>query len=283
MKMDEVLGFRLSSFFSIFEEPVSDASINALRLLRSSKDIQQLKNFLLHGGYPEPVLSQDQDFFLDWMDSYFDTYINRDMRYLYPRLDLVKYRRMVAMLSSLSGTVINRSEIARSVEMSEKSVRDYLEIITGTFFWRELPAFITPAIKTTLKLPKGHFRDSGLALFLQNVQAIDQLNQFPRLGNFFEAFIVEELIRGFEAAKIRNLCFHHFRTKAGGEVDLIVSGSFGMVPIEVKYSSHVRKRQITSLTHLMDALQLPVGIVISNCEEPSLLTSNIVEIPAGCL
>ena len=107
------------------------------------------------------------------------------MRGLFPKMDLLKYRRLVRMLSSLSGTVINKSEVARSIETSEKAVRDYLQIISGTFFWRELPAFKTSKIKTTVKTPKGHYQDSGLLLFLQNIFNEDDLNLYPRLGNVF--------------------------------------------------------------------------------------------------
>ena|GEM_PF-5337420 len=80
-----------------------------------------------------------------------------------------------------------------------------LDILSGTYFWRDLPGFVTPKIKTTLKLPKGHFRDSGLNLFLQNVHSIRELDVYPRLGNVFESFIVEELIRGIEFTTARNM------------------------------------------------------------------------------
>ena len=93
------------------------------------------------------------------------------------------------MLTQLSGTVVNKSEVARSVEVSEKSIRDYMEIVSGTFFWRDLPAFLTPKVKTTLKLPKGHFRYSGLGLFLQNIHTKQDLDNFPKLGNYFESFV----------------------------------------------------------------------------------------------
>ena len=283
LKVSERESKRLSNFYDIFASPLSVETLTRLSRLQPSFDVHDVNRSLLEGGYPEPVLSADQAFRLDWMENYFDTYINRDMRTLFPRIDIVKYRRVVAMLSALSGTMINRSEISRSIEASEKTCRDYMDIIKGTYFWRDLPAFRTPKIKTTSKLPKGHFRDSGLLLFLQNIYTSEQLINYPRLGNVFESFVVEELIKGIQTTSARNLVFSHFRTKAGGEIDLIAEGSFGLLPIEVKYQSNTGKRQIQSLENFIKMHQLPLGIVINNCESPAFITEKIIQIPVGCI
>jgi predicted AAA+ superfamily ATPase len=283
LKMNEFESEELSSFFDIFNSKVDIKDLEKLKKLQSSKDISKIKRYLLKGGYPQPVIKNDEDFHLDWMENYFSTYINRDMRALFPKLDLIKYQRVIKMLSSLSGTIVNKAEIARSVESSEKSIRDYMQIISGTFFWRELPSFKTSKIKTTISSPKGHYRDSGLLFFLQNIFSSTDLEVYPKLGNAFESFVVEEVIRGVEATKARNLKTYHFRTKAGGEIDLVLEGSFGLIPIEVKYQSNTTKRQLTSMIQFIDKHELPFGIVLNNCEKPSLISENIIQIPVGCL
>ena len=195
MKMNELEGEPLSAFFSLFEKRLSRYDLDELRSLKSTRTIKDLNHYLLKGGYPQPVLRADSDFFFDWMENYFNTYINRDIRSLFPRIDIIKYQRVIKMLSSISGTIVNmssisgtivnKSELARSAETSEKSIRDYLQIISGTFFWRELPAFKTSKIKTITSLPKGHFRDSGLLLFLQNIFTPEALEFYPKLGNLY--------------------------------------------------------------------------------------------------
>ena len=283
MKMNELEGEPLSAFFSLFEKHLSRDDLDELRSLKSSRTIRDLNHYLLKGGYPQPVLRADSDFFLDWMENYFNTYINRDMRSLFPRIDIIKYQRVIKMLSSISGTIVNKSELARSAETSEKSIRDYLQIISGTFFWRELPAFKTSKIKTTTALPKGHFRDSGLLLFLQNILTPEALEFYPKLGNVFESFVVEELIRGVQAVAARNLNYYHFRTKAGGEIDLVLEGSFGLLPVEIKYQSNTTKKQLTSMINFIELHQLPYGLVVNNCESPAMITENIMQIPIACL
>ena len=283
LKMNEFKSEELGPFYRIFNSKISVNDLSELKELQSTKTFMEIKKFLLTGGYPQPLLKDDQDFHLDWMENYFNTYVNRDLRSLFPRIDILKYQRVIKMLSSLSGTILNKSEIARSVECSEKLIRDYLQIISGTFFWRELPAFKTSKIKTTISSPKGHYRDSGLLLYLQNIFTLSDLEIYPRLGNVFESFVVEELIRGVEATNARNLAAYHFRTRAGGEIDLILEGSFGLVPIEVKYQSNTTKKQLTAMLNFIEQHAVPFGIVINNCERPSLITENIIQIPVGCI
>lgn len=282
-KMNEFKSESLSNFFNIFETKIAENTLQELKLLKARTNYKEVKNYLLHGGYPRPVLSNDHTFFLDWMENYFSTYINRDMRSLFPSLDILKFQRVIRMLSSLSGTIINKSEIARSAEISEKSVRDYLQIISGTFFWRELPAFKTSKVKTTISAPKGHYRDSGLLFYLQNIHSLEALEVYPKLGNAFESFVVEEVLKGIECTNARNIQAYHYRTKAGAEIDLLLEGSFGLLPIEVKLQSYTTKKQVSALTNFLEHHNLPFGVVINNCEIPSMITNNIIQIPIGCL
>ena len=109
------------------------------------------------------------------------------------------------------------------------------------------------------------------------------MDVYPKLGNAFEAFIVEEIIRGIDATKAKNTSFSHFRTKAGAEIDLVVEGSFGLLPVEIKYGSNTTKKQLLGMINFIETLELPYGIVVNNCDEPSLITEKIIQIPAGCL
>jgi predicted AAA+ superfamily ATPase len=120
-------------------------------------------------------------------------------------------------------------------------------------------------------------------LFLQNIFTPETLEFYPKLGNVFESFVVEELIRGVQAVAARNLSFYHFRTKAGGEIDLILEGSFGLLPIEIKYQSNTTKKQLTSMINFIELHQLAYGLVANNCESPSMVTEKIMQIPITCL
>ena len=169
-KMNEFESVALSTFFRIFEKKLSLDDLEDMKQIRPSRSIADIKRYLLKGGYPQPVLRNNDGFLLDWMENYFSTYINRDMRSLFPRIDILKYQRVIKMLSSISGTIVNKSEVARSAETTEKSVRDYLQIISGTFFWRELPAFKTSRIKTTTDLNSMKDADFVVEAVIENTE-----------------------------------------------------------------------------------------------------------------
>ncbi len=282
-KINEFENVALSRFFSIFENKISKSNIAYLKKIPVRFKNNLLKKYFLVGGFPEPVLEKKKGFHANWMENYFDQYINRDLRTFYSKLDIIKYRRVVSMLSTLSGTIVNKAEIAKSAEIGERTVKDYMDIISGTFFWRSLEAFRTPKIKTTQKLPKGHFSDSGLELFLQNIQSKEELERCPYLGRYFESFVAEEIIRGIRATKAVNIQIYHLRTKAGGEIDLVVQGSFGLLPIEIKYGSSTTSRQLTFLKSFIELHNLPYGVVINNSDRVEMITDKIIQIPAGAI
>ena len=62
----------------------------------------------------------------------------------------------------------------------------------------------------------------------------------PNVGAGFEALITEEIIKGVQAPYITNWHYYYFRTKNGAEIDLILEGPFGILPIEIKLGSQVR-------------------------------------------
>jgi len=51
-----------------------------------------------------------------------------------------------------------------------------------------------------------------------------------------------------EAGRVRRPEYSHFRTKAGGEIDLILEGSFGCLPVEVKYGSNTRGAEVRAIS-----------------------------------
>jgi uncharacterized protein len=282
-KANEVYSNNLPEFYQIFKNKINNSTIDFLKQITPEITHDQLMDVFLTGGYPEPVLEKDYKFWEAWMDSYVQTYVQRDIRSLFPRLDIVKYRRFISMLSSLTGTIINRSQVGRALDVSEKSIRDYLEIAEGSYMWRNIPSYEADISKSIVKMPKGNFRDIGLTNFLQGISNRNQLLNHPNVGNAFEAFVSEEIIKGIQATDVANWHYFYFRTRNGAEVDLILQGPFGVVPIEIKLGSMVKQRQLQSIKNFVYSNDLPLGIVINNSENPELIADRIMLVPATCI
>ena len=278
LKMNELHQKPLPSFYQIFNQALSASTIGELKKLRTVDE--DVINDFLNGGYPEPVLANNRGYFQTWMQNYFQLYIERDIRKLFPKLDSVKYRRFVSTLSELSGTIINKAQLGRSLDTSEVTIRDYLEIADKTFVWRMIPSYEKTKSKSIVKMPKGILRDAGLIHFLANIDSREKLIRSPNVGQNFESFIIEEIIKGVHCTEATNWHYYYYRTKHGAEVDLILEGNFGLLPIEIKFGVATQSRQLTSLKKFLADNALPLGIVINNSTEVKALAKNIVQIPA---
>ena len=281
LKMNEVRQQPLPPFYQILEQELNTESLDSIRALECP--VEDVIPFFLRGGYPEPILAEDDYAYNAWMENYYRTYINRDIKKLFPRLDAIRYRRFVSMLSSLSGTIINKAQLGRSVDVSEVTIRDYLEIADKTFFWRTIPSFETSKSKSTVKMPKGIVRDSGINHYLTGIDTREKLLRAAQVGQNFESFVIEEIIKGIQATKVTRWDYFYYRTKNGAEIDLILDGSFGILPIEIKFGRQTTLKQLTSLQQFVKRHDLPFGLVVNNSNEVRMLSEKVVQVPAGCL
>jgi predicted AAA+ superfamily ATPase len=139
--------------------------------------------------------------------------LGRDILQLFPALNRQKYQLFLQMLSNLSGTIINYSQIARALGVSQPTAREYFHIAHGTFIWRHIPPYEKNPTKRVVKHPKGYMRDSGLLHFLLHLNSLDDLLTHPQMGHSWESMVVENLLRGLNAQGIAYE-YYHYRTGA---------------------------------------------------------------------
>ena len=296
-KISETLAGRIAilelSPFSIAEaynHPVSDLFLQSFtkyeamdpNLDPSRITLQQILTYWEKGGYPEPWIKKNDRFHDLWMSNYFENYLNRDLAGLFPRLNRDKYRLFLQSLSQLSGTIINYSDLGRNLGLSAPTAREYLEIAHGTFVWRSLPAYEKNATKRIVKHPKGHFRDCGLLHHLWHINDQRDLLSHPLMGRSWESMIIENIIQGFQQT---GLIFqpYYYRTGAGAEIDLIIESSRGILPIEIKFTQKINRRDLRALKDFITERNCPIGWVVHNCERIEWLDDKILGIPATCL
>lgn len=73
--------------------------------------------------------------------------------------------------------------------------------------------------------------------------------------------------------------FSYYRTVDKSEVDFVVEGVFGTVPVEVKLSTVIKRQALIGLQNFIADVKCPYGIVINRGKRVELLTENIVQIP----
>lgn len=92
----------------------------------------------------------------------------------------------------------------------------------------------------------------------------------------------ELLLREFAAAGIGVDPFN-FRTRGGAEIDLVLAGEVGVLPVEIKLGTRVEPRSLRALAEFVADQDCPLGLVINNDEKPRLLADRIVSVPAAAL
>lgn len=284
----ELWPFKMVEFY---EQPLPEiykrlidrsTTLTQLTKLRTRISASQMYEHWLLGGYPEPRIKGKENpvFHGVWMDEYFADYIRRDIQRLFPRINTHKFRLFIQSLSFYSGKMINQSSLAGALEVTSVTTKEYLDILHNTFIWRNLRSFEKNSLKKVRKMPKGFFRDQGILHHLLKLDDIDRLMVHPQAGASFESFVIEEIIRGFQCTLQAGIDFNFYRTRDKSEIDLIVDGPFGIIPIEVKLGTKLKRQTLGALKIFLKDTGARFGILVNNAEKIEVIADNIIQIPA---
>lgn len=197
-------------------------------------ELATLKNHWLYGGFPEALLAKTGQISRKWLDDFVETFIHRDLSRLGYILPTSTMRRLITMIAHLNGDLLNASSLSRSLGISSPTVSKYIEILSGSFLIRQLPPFHTNLKKQLVKRPKLYLRDTGLLHHLLRIYDYEQLLSHPAIGNSWEVFVIEQIIR--ESPEFSDFFF--FRTRSGAEIDLLLLRPDGKRwGIEIKFSN----------------------------------------------
>ncbi len=258
----------------------SIGNLEKLKKLKLRYTKKELDDLIFFGQYPEPFLKRQNDKFHKlWMKNYFKTYVDRDVRSLFPGLKLETYKRFIKMLAYSSGNPVNISDIAKSLDVSQPTVKSYLEIAEGTFLWRNIKSYEKNLNTRIIKASKGYIRDTGLINYSLGLKNIDELKLHPKFGSIWEIFIIEQIIKSMQNNLIENE-YLYLRTKNKAEIDLIIEGEVGLIPIEIKSGANTDPRKLISLQNFIHITKASYGILINTADEVRMLTDSIIQVPA---
>jgi len=283
----ETRGTTTPNLLRLFAHEIASESqtaqlMDAIGQFETNVGLGQINDYWFNGGYPEPWINKSPRFREVWRDQYLKTYIERDIARLFPGLNSLRFRRFVEILAGCSGTMINYSNIAKIIDVSQPTVKDYIRIAHGTYIWRNLPAYNKNVSKRVSKHPRGYFRDTGMLHHILQISSVKQLLSHPQMGFSWEALVIDEILRSLDAAGI-NYQPYYYRTAAGAEVDLVLEGKFGLIPFEIKYTQTVDRKYLRSLRDFIEEFNCPFGVVVNNDEKIRRYDNNIVGIPFAFL
>ena len=194
-----------------------------------------LEKLWIRGGYPKSFLAGSGDDSRAWRDSFIRTFLERDIPLLGFKISSVTLRRFWTMLAHSHGQVLNSSEIARSLGITDKTVRNYLDILEGTYMVRQLNPWHEDLGKRQVKSPKIYIRDSGLFHSLLSLHNKHSLLGHPKLGASWEGFMLEHLLQVLSPTEA-----YFWGTHNGVELDLLVLVNGKKIGFEFRWSDAPR-------------------------------------------
>jgi len=193
----------------------------------------EVKKLWVRGGFPRSFLSKSEKASFSWRQDFITTFLERDVPNLGISIPSQTLRRFWTMLAHYHGQIFNASEIARSIQTTDTTVKRYLDILSGTFFLRQIQPYYYNTKKRLVKSPKIFFRDSGILHALLSLENYNDIISHPRLGASWEGFALEQVI---EHLNLRQEEVFFWAVHTGAELDLVLKKRGKLYGIEVKYN-----------------------------------------------
>lgn len=237
-------------------------SMNELKQFQSTWDPFQL---MVTGTFPR---IHDKDLKpLRFFNSYFQTYIERDVRALINIKDLSRFQQFMRLLAGRIGHVINYTSLSNDIGVSSTTIKSWISVLKASYVIYELPPFYENVRKRVIKSPKIYFTDTGLASYLLGISTPEQLKRDPLRGGLFENFIILEFIKAAWNKGVQPH-FHFYRDSHGTEVDLLIPQGRKFIPIEIKSAETFNKDFLKGIIHFKKLIpdRCSNGLVVYNGE-----------------
>jgi len=207
-------------------EFVDMAGFNLAEIMPEERD-----RLWLRGGFPRSFLAESEADSLAWREGFIRTFLERDIPQLGITIPSTAMRRFWTMLAHLHGQTWNASDLGRSMALSDKTVRHYLDILTGTYMVRQLQPWHENLKKRQVKTPKVYLRDTGLLHSLLNIPGMGDLWGHPRLGASWEGFTLEQVM-----STLRTPEAYFWATQGGAELDMFFFSRGKRFGVECKFN-----------------------------------------------
>lgn len=237
------------------------------------------------GGYPEVMSQEAEERRGAWFGSYITTILQRDVREVSNIEALTIMPRLLTLLATRSASLVNFSDLSRSVGIPLTTLRRYLALLEIAFLVQTLPAWSVNLGKRLVKAPKVLLSDSGLMAYLLGISGERLALNSTLSGPLLENFVAMELRKQITWSRTRPGMFH-FRTAVGHEVDIVLEARGGrIVGIEVKASATLGAEDLKPLRLFAEAMgkRFHRGVLLYTGSEPVTFGPNLHALPVSAL
>ncbi|HZL11538.1 MAG TPA: ATP-binding protein [Prolixibacteraceae bacterium] len=235
--------------------------------------VENLSSLWLRGGFPRSYLAADDQQSYQWRQDFIRTFLERDIALLGFNIPPQTMRRFWMMLAHYHGQIWKASEFARSLGVSEPTVKRYLDILSGAYMVRQVQPWYENLQKRQVKAPKIFIRDSGLLHALLSLQG-SEIQTNMKLGASWEGFVAEQILN-----QIKTRDFYYWRTHAGLELDLLVMTNGKRIGFEIKYSETPKVTR--SMHQIIEDLKLDQFFIVYQGRHRLVMEDKIQLLPVN--
>ncbi len=237
----------------------------------------------IHKGF-FPELYETESDLHDWADyysSYFQTYIEKDIKDVLNIQDESAFIKFVKATASLSGEMLNLSTLAEICGKDSKTIRAWLSVLESSGLVYLLEPYYNNFNKRLVKTPKLYFLDTGLACWLLGWNTPEQLTNGAMWGHIFESFVFAEILKSYYNNGIVKPPLYYYRDKDKNEIDLLIESGDTLYPVEIKTTSDPNKSMVSAFRCLSNipGKKLGSGAVICLAKERLPLTDGVWTMP----
>lgn len=240
--------------------------------------VEKTWNAVFRGGYPELVATNID--FNDFFSSYVKTYIQRDINKLTQIENEMQFMQFITVVASRTGQLVNYADMARDVGISEVTAKKWLSLLITSGLVYMLKPYSSNIEKRIVKTPKLYFMDTGLAAYLTRWTNPHILRTGAMAGNFFETFVVSEIVKSFANQGI-DPPLYFYRDKDKYEIDMLITIDGTLYPIEIKKTATpgIADAKNFFITQRIKNIKIADPIIICNCSGPVMVGKGVTAIP----
>ncbi|NLB54990.1 MAG: ATP-binding protein [Lentisphaerae bacterium] len=220
--------------------------------------IEEIFDKILQGFYPDVIVhGLDRNLYYS---SYVQTYLERDVRRISTVADLSLFQRVLELLASRVGNILNINEVSKEAGVSTTTIRRWLSILESCGIIFLLRPYFKNLTSRIIKSPKLYFADTGIVSWLLRYPTSQTLMRGPQGGVFFENFVILELLKAMHN-KMANFNLYYFRDSNGNEVDLLVESGDKTTLVEIKQTATPRADHFKTIKQLLPKIHNSHGVV----------------------
>lgn len=230
------------------------------------KNKKEIFELIFRGGMPDIVTNNSEREI--YFKSYFDTYIEKDVLKLISASSELQFRRFISYLALRTGKVVNYEVFARELGIDSNTIKRWLSILVTSGIIVLLEPYMSNVSNRIIKAPKLYFMDTGLCAYLCKWPSAEMLEECAMSGDFFETFVVSEIIKSFYNFNINVKNYlYYYRDIDQKEVDLLYVENNAIYPIEIKKGENPSKPNKNFNVLRKYGLEIKEGLVIDTCDK----------------